>query len=221
MTISDLTTHITNKLGKTDAVAVARCKEFLKHRFRMVWERYAWADTKRLRTVTVAAGTQTVTLGAPNDDVAYVMGARWGNERMLEAASLENALMLNGAMLTEQGWTGAFAREAQNASGHAQIRLLKKPDRQEDLLMIVKLKAPTLSDNQEPNLFLANSEQAVQAFAEADMLEYMRQYGKAQAKIGEASSLLASLVDQETAQAGIQVRIIPADSGGYERDDFL
>jgi hypothetical protein len=57
---------------------------------------------------------------------------------------------------------------------------------------------------------LSNVENALLAYAMADMLERQRQYAKAQLKLQEAQEQMALLHDLERHQSASETRIIPA-----------
>lgn len=102
---------------------------------------------------------------------------------------------------------------------HPRIRLHQAPGESTSLLILAKRRPlPLLHDLDTPAL--RNIENALLAYVTADLLEAQRQYGKAQAKITEASSLLAETRDMEKNQSQKTVRIIPTEDGAWNRDDW-
>ena len=78
---------------------------------------------------------------------------------------------------------------------------------------------PMRDDNDEPQI--RGIDNALIAYAEGDMLERGRQFGKAQIKYGEASSLLDVVRDLERGQSGAVSVLQPSPDGAHDRDDFI
>jgi hypothetical protein len=77
---------------------------------------------------------------------------------------------------------------------------------------------PLRNDYDEPQI--RGIDNALIAFAEGDMLERSRQFGKAQIKFSEASSLLEIVRDLERGQSSAVSVLQPNPDGAYTRDDF-
>lgn len=91
----------------------------------------------------------------------------------------------------------------------------------EEVCLIVvgkKRLRPLRNDNDEPQI--RGIDNALIAYAEGDMLERQRQFGKAQVKFGEASSLLDVVRDLERGQSSAVSILQPNPDGAYTRDDF-
>ena len=91
----------------------------------------------------------------------------------------------------------------------------------EEVCLIVvgkKRLRPLRNDNDEPQI--RGIDNSLIAYAEGDMLERQRQFGKAQVKFGEASSLLDVVRDLERGQSSAVSILQPNPDGAYTRDDF-
>lgn len=91
----------------------------------------------------------------------------------------------------------------------------------EQVCMIVvgkKRLRPLRNDYDDPQI--RGIDNALIAFAEGDMLERSRQFGKAQIKFSEASSLLEIVRDLERGQSSAVSVLQPNPDGAYTRDDF-
>lgn len=97
------------------------------------------------------------------------------------------------------------------------IRLVSIPTASQVIRVLGKRVCPEFTnDNDEPGMNCM--EDALLTFAQADMLERERQYGKAQAKKAEAVALIDQLKRIETVQQAHNVRFIPED--GYGNTDM-
>lgn len=93
------------------------------------------------------------------------------------------------------------------------VRIQLHPDTWSEFGLLVMAKrtfVPLEHDYDVP--VLSGVENALVAYATADMLERQRQFGKAQVKVGEASALVLSLLERERNQRTLAVRIIPDES---------
>ena len=88
------------------------------------------------------------------------------------------------------------------------IRLFRRPAEAYSVLALCKRSYPGLVHDWEAPA-LPNVENALLAFATADLLERQRQYGKALAKLKEAREEMALLRDLERNQSASECRIIP------------
>lgn len=77
---------------------------------------------------------------------------------------------------------------------------------------------PLVNDSDE--LQIRGIDNAMLAYVEGDMLERMKQYGKAQVKFGEGQTMLAVARDVERAQSAHVQRLTPTTGFGSERIDL-
>lgn len=99
------------------------------------------------------------------------------------------------------------------------IRLVVIPSASLTIRVLGKRAVPTFSDdNDEPSI--SGVENCLLAFAQADMLQRIRQYGKSASIAQEALALLEQLKKQEVVQQAHYQRIIPEDGYGNPMDTY-
>ena len=111
-------------------------------------------------------------------------------------------------------------------SGVPRIKLVPVPD-QDCTLFILGKKQSVVRQfgeaqavaNDDP-FEIRGCENAIMAFVEGDLLEYSRQYGKAQAKYGEAAAHVGTMKDMERNQQQQVSRIIPDSLNEWTIDDI-
>jgi len=111
-------------------------------------------------------------------------------------------------------------------SGIPQIKLVPTPNQNGTLFVLGKRQSPVrqfgestaIANNQA--FEIRGIENALMAFTEGDLLEYSRQYGKAQAKFGEAAAHVGTMKDLERGQQQQISRIIPDSLYDWTFDDI-
>jgi hypothetical protein len=96
---------------------------------------------------------------------------------------------------------------------HARVQLLPAPAERTTYLIHGKLRCRGLAYAADTTQ-LDGVENALLAFAQADMLERQRQYAKAQLKLKEGETLIQELLELERTQTAYEQRIIPAELHG-------
>lgn len=205
MTLAELKTFTTGKLGITDATALDQAEDFIQARWKMIWNAQPWRQTRWQETISVPAGTQDVTLGA---EFEFVTACRWNGDRELTPTSDASALSAYPAGYDGSGTPVSFAQLAKTSAGLVQIRLFQTPTETKNLLVLgkrtcVDLTAPTDSP------LIPGVDECLQAFVMGDLFQWIRQFSKAQACYAEANALLQKMVEIETQQANEIRRIIP------------
>lgn len=89
------------------------------------------------------------------------------------------------------------------------VRLVRTPAGARQVLALCKRSYPGLANDFESPA-LPNVDNALLAYAMADMLERQRQYAKAQLKLQEAQAQMAILHDLERNQSACESRLVPA-----------
>lgn len=95
------------------------------------------------------------------------------------------------------------------APRRARVRLVRTPAAPLEVLALCKRSYPGLTNDFESPA-LSNVDNALLAYAMADMLERQRQYAKAQLKLQEAQAQMAILHDLERNQSANESRLVPA-----------
>lgn len=101
-----------------------------------------------------------------------------------------------------------MAATATAADRHPRIQLLPKPTADTAFKCLVKKQASRLEDDSDaPEI--PGVDNALMSFAQSDMLQAARQYGKAQAVAQEAIALLAQLKRLEVVQQASRCQVVP------------
>jgi hypothetical protein len=112
-------------------------------------------------------------------------------------------------------------------SGVPQVKLVPVPDQDGTLFILGKQQSRIRQLGEDAAITedlpfsIRGVDNALLAFTEGDLLEYSRQYAKAQAKFGEANSHVTVMKDMERNQQQQISRIIPDDDGHYTVNDIL
>lgn len=231
-TLTELASFVTTKLSTTDSTSVTVCKSFLNARYRMLWESHLWTETLGISSKAVAAGDTTITLdgapsvtfyqsaSAPSTYVDFVVAARFtrtGDDDGVEAVAAD---WMRWFAIDPNSWNDVTSRRAdpsnyivlpKDGSGYARIKPVPVPSAAGSMYVLGKLKWVSLGDSDTP--CLRGCDNALIAFAEGDMLERSRQYGKAQAKYAEAAAAVEIMRDLERGQQQMISQIIPMEEG--------
>lgn len=294
---------VTRKIGKTDSAAVALCKDFIRSRYRMIYDAALWKETRLSLSISVTSGTTTVFV--PHE-MERVISARWdvdtvvwpadheflfesdsgiydrtGTPRFWTALANSGVAVAPGAKaitivsssasdtgltvqvrgevgttedfetITLNGTTEATGTKLwttithigkpttvgrmtvtnsddtelvvlwpkETARQHVRIQLHETPNTSKTLLLLGKRRPRELWEDADAPI-LRNIDNALLAYSEGDMLEYGKQYAKAQVKFQEAAGHVAVMRSLDSDQEGRIARIVPAYSGEWQRDDF-
>lgn len=119
------------------------------------------------------------------------------------------------AQYADETAAGTIANTATRSDVCQRLRLFEKPTKSATLRILGKRKFVQLTeDYMSPEL--QNVDNVLIALAHADMLQRMRQYGKAQVIAQEAGALLGQLKQVEMVQQATNTRIVPDD--GFQPD---
>jgi len=244
MTIQAICDLVTDKLGRTDSDTKTLCKSLIKKRYELIYNSALWIDTMAATSESVSAGSPDITVSS-NPDVFYFHDGTWtaGTAPRLDLIITIRFIRTGdsgGLQLTPGDWwsffqldpnqlqTGANHRSTptkffhlpKDSSGRPRIRLVPTPKDAGTLYILGKLKYDELDDAESP--VIRGVDNALIAFAEGDMLEYEKQYGKAQLKFTEAAGAVAVMKDLQRNQNGSESRFIPVEYGDYyETEDTI
>lgn len=214
MTKASIISLVTSKLQFTDTDSNAIATSSFDARDEMIWDSNLWKESLATETQSITASTSTVTLGST---LQFPVAVRW-DECTIDPIRYESVFQIDPNSFENTGTPTRFIRLADDSSGNARIRLLETPDQSKDIFILAKLKYASLATTDSPRITATNN--ALIAFVEGDMLEYKRQYGKAQAKFSEANSLLAAARDVETWQESDFQQVIPVSMDERDSDFF-
>jgi len=217
MTKSNIASYVGEKVHSTDNDSLAVFKTFVDRRYEMIWNAELWRESLGTVSQTVASGTDTVSLSTTMD---FPVSAYW-DEREITPVDYQRVFQMNPALLAETGTPTDFIvlPKVTGPSGtYSQIKLLRIPDNSKTLLVLGKKYATPLGDNDSPTL--SGIDNTLVAFVEADALEYLQQYAKAQAKLQEAGAHLQLMRDMEKNQSARVQQLVPDIESVWGRNDF-
>jgi len=207
MTRAEIADLVTRKLQRTDTDTLALAKDFVTRRYEMIWDECVWRDSLMTESQSVTEGTSTVLLDNTMD---FPVAVRWEKHEVLPIDH-ETVFKLDPEVFERTGTPMRFIRLSE-VSGQARIQLLEKPDKDGTLLILGKEKiTPMNEDGDSPRLHGVTN--TLIAFVEHDLLQYDRQFGKAQVKQQEASALLTKMQHIESYQEARIQQIIPVEQG--------
>ncbi len=208
MTKAEIADRVCRKLQATDVDSVALCKDFIKSRYEMIWHYALWRDSLAMQTIVCAAGQTILTLDPTFD---FPVAVRWDSQQILPI-DVQTVFSLDANLFDRTGTPTRFMVLAKDGSGNSRIQVLEIPAIGANVLVLAKKKlVPLNNDTDVPALTAIDN--ALLAHAEFDMLEYDRQYAKAQAKLMEAQAHLAQMREIETYQTARIQQMIPGDIG--------
>jgi len=235
MTLSDLASFITTKLSDTDTASVAACKSFINRRYQMIWDSALWTETMGVVSKNVAAGDTELTLSdaptitffqnatVPTTFLDFPVAMRFTANTDTDGSEMLGYDWQTFFQLDPNQWNNIAARQTtprnfinlpKDGSGYCRMKPVPVPNAAGVIYVLGKLKWVTLGDADSP--CLRGIDNALLAFAESDMLERARQYGKAQAKTGEGAAHIQIMRDIEKGQQQSISMITPMEEGIFD-----
>ena len=214
MTKTEIAQFVGDKLQKTDGASLTMMKSFVDRRYEMIWGSGLWRESVGTTSYSVTAETSEVTL---NSTVDFPLAAAW-DDNEITPVNYETVFSISPEMFDESGTPTNFITLPNDSSGNSRIRLLRKPDKAKTLLVLGKLKVVALADTDSPKINGITN--ALIAYVEADMLEHLRQYGKAQVKVAEAAAQMALMRDLEVSQSAKITKLVPEVASVWDVSDF-
>jgi len=227
MTLQDMSSFVTAKIGRTDSDSVSKCREFLARRYELVWNSQLWRETLVTSSQSVPAETQDVTLD--DSSIDQIVAVRW-SDTTLGPVAHEQVFAIDPTLFDNSGTPLAFITLPKTPSGSARIRLVQKPNQTKTLTILGKVKLRIIDGSNQFQIrnlteildkpAISNLDNALLAFAEADMLTRERQYSKAQIMQAEAVAQTKVAVGVEKNQSANNLQVLAVDSGEWSRDDW-
>lgn len=206
MTLAELATYAAKIVRMPDDVTVAQAKEFLRLRWRMIWDATVWTQTVITHSQAVPAATQELTIDEPLVD--RVLAIRWNSETDLPGVSWDTAYRGDPASWDAPGSPLSYIERPKAADGSAVIRFQRCPTQAGAVLILAKRACPQLAlDTDTPTL--SGADQALVAYAVGDLLDHMGQTGRAQARWQEGVAHQQKMIEIDTQQPQAVRRLIP------------
>ena len=176
---------------------------------------------------SVPAETQDVTLD--DSSIDQIVAVRW-SDTTLGPVAHEQVFAIDPTLFDNSGTPLAFITLPKTPSGSARIRLVQKPNQTKTLTILGKVKLRIIDGSNQFQIrnlteildkpAISNLDNALLAFAEADMLTRERQYSKAQIMQAEAVAQTKVAVGVEKNQSANNLQVLAVDSGEWSRDDW-
>jgi len=188
----------------------------------------------------VAAEDETITIdstpsitfyqsaSAPSTKVDFPVAIKFTETGKDDGVDILNENWMTFFQIDPNAWENISTRRAnptnfinlpKDGSGNCRVKPVPVPSTAGTLFVLGKLNWVALGDSDTPTM--NGIDNALLAFAEGDMLERSRQYGKAQVKFTEAASHIGIMRDMETGQKQNIGRIIPYVYDNYELRDTV
>jgi hypothetical protein len=220
MQLKDYSAFICSRINQSDAISVSLCKQFIQRRYQMIYDMRNWNDAK----MNVSANLTDTTGGILQMPAAIdrVIAIRASGDHILVPTDSPAVMQIDPLAFERSAVPLAYEEfsddnSAPSAPGPNKIRFIPIPSQTVPILITGKRTFVNLvNDTDSP--IIRNIDNPLIAFATADMLERQRQYGKAQAKVSEATSLLNVMIQLETEKGGNMPRIIPFTEPDWGRD---
>jgi hypothetical protein len=217
MTKSDIATYVGEKVHSTDDDSIAVFKTFVDRRYDMIWNAELWRESLGTYSTTVSSGTEIVDLTV---DMDFPVAAYW-DEKEITPVDYQRVFQINPALLDENGTPTDFIvlPKSVSASGtRPRIKLIRIPNESKTLLVLGKLIINPLGDSD--SAVLSGIDNALVTYVEADALEYLQQYAKAQLKMQEAGAHMQLMRDMEKNQSARQIQLVPDVEVAWTQNDF-
>jgi len=201
LTLLQMSNFITGKVGQYDDVSARLCKDYIRARYKMVWDAYLWRDSQMIAQGHLDAQKSFLTFP---DDMERVISIRAGADIFLDPVDDAFLLETDPTIFNRYGipvcYTELIPFVIDDSASASQVRILPATDGPYDFYIFGKRKCPELTNDSGVSI-LRNCDNVIIAYAMGDMLERLRQYQKAQAKFTEAAALMQEAQQVDTQQS--------------------
>ena len=198
MDLDGFVTYICSKVGETDPVSRSLCAGFIQRWYDTLYNRYPWRDSIKTVSATVTALSENIPLPAGLDRVISI---RYGGDHFLDPID-DTFLVQADPTIFEQTGIPQYYREYTADDKTKQIQLYPTPSVDGALLIVGKKTAPPLLAGSDTPI-IRNIDGVLITYGEGEMLQRMRQVGKAQALFQEASQLYTEAENLEKLQTNV------------------
>jgi hypothetical protein len=209
MDLGGYSSIVCKKVGTTDADSQATCKGFIQNRYQWIYYRFDWRDGRRREIIdtnsAVIVGGDSVPLPAGIDRIISIRYGSSPRQRYFLDPVDDTFFAETDPTIFERSGDPRYYQEFTEDDGTKSIRFYPIPSVVEQMMIIGKRTLPPLVNDSDMPI-IRGIDQVIIAYAESDMLEYHRQYGKAQQKFAEAEKLFADAVALEQQQTNVPRR---------------
>lgn len=201
MNIEQLATYVAQKVGRSDPYSISLAEAFANTRHRLIYESFDWKSAQVVSNIVIETPPEG-DIEAPGYD--KIISLRYNGE-FLDPVLTQFIFDTHPEMLDATGTPQFYTETYNQETGTRNVRLFPLPDQDElgdagaELLILGKL--PFNADAVSIIPQVPYVENALIAYVEADMLSWLRQYGKAKQTRDEADALLEKAKANDTPPA--------------------
>lgn len=212
-TFAELIDAVCAKAGRYTPDDVILARNFLKRRYRFIWDKFMWRDTIVSATASTTNGVDYIATPAAIERVTAVTL----NNALLDPLDIPTVLQADPTALTASG-TPRYFQEI-DAAGLKRIQLMPVPDATYSVIVAGKKPITNLSsDSSAPAI--KNIDNALIEFATADLMQRLDKPDGAKACLDAANAELQALIELETQQAFKSRQIRPMAVGGNTLEEM-
>lgn len=210
MTVSEIAQDACGLLNLQDSFSLECAKDFVRNRWRTIWNCHLWADTVGYASVGAENEDGRCILRVPLERVRNI---RYG-DYTIYPIDPSNVFQLDPTAFDSYGEIVGFTPLGKDASGKRIVQIYKIPRdaSAEAFLVMGKKKCPELADDDEP--FLTGIEDAITEFVVGDLWKKDQQFAKAAACYQNGSTFVEAMRKIEGDQSASMPRIVPDCGGG-------
>lgn len=199
MTLSQMATFACNQAGLFDSFHLGLMNTFLDKEYRMVFDSYPWRDTQVSSTATITAVSDTNQIPYPAG-MDRIITVRVGGNQFLDPIQSTFLIETDPTIFERQGIPLFYEEFSDPVTAAKSINVFPQPAIDTNFFIIGKALCNGLVNDSDTSI-LRNCDNAIIAYATYDLLQALRQWGKAASKLTEAQSLLALAQSVEKDQA--------------------
>jgi hypothetical protein len=194
-------------MGLYDDVSVSLATSYVSKEYSILWDKYPWSDTLTNVQVSIPAGQGTVSYPAGIDRIVTVRATNHtsssgADSRFIDPVTSTFLVETDPAIFERTGFVQYYEENTDTATGAKRLQLYPTPALDTSLFIVGKAKFPgDPGFGSSSYLIIRNIDQAVTAYATADMLRRQRQYGKAEVEYKKGQELEANAWAVEQQQA--------------------
>lgn len=195
--ILEIALHAAYKVGRTDDFTLQMAQIFVSARHRQVYEAFDWKSAQISSTFPLLIPVESVSLPG----VDHVISVRW-RDKFLDPVSTQFIFDTRPELLSATGEPEFYNEFYDQQSGVRNIRFYPAPGDDEILggvQVYVLGKRPF--DINTTTLLVPYCQQALISYTHADLLDWLHQPVKAQAKLAEAEALMQNAKAMDTPAA--------------------
>lgn len=201
MTLLEIAQFVTGKLTLLDSNSLALCKSFVNARYQTIADSFQWQDVQMTVQLGLDSGENVKALP---DEMGRVVAIRSNDDTFLDPVNVNLLMQTDPTIFERTGLPTVYLENYDSTQNQRQITVYPITEAPISLFIVGRRKLPALGNNDES--VIRNIDNVLIAFGRYDMLQRMRQDGKAELALTEANALLQAAQNQETSQ-GNQPRL--------------